>query len=267
MLIALLFATAAEAGAAASTAPVTAPAERAIEWKQKTITLKAGDEPVNVLRIEKPGITESSYAIRGRLSYQDVRGRGYLEMWSHFSDGQAYFSRTLADTGPLSALQGSADQREFMLPFFSKAGQLPVKIEVNIVLPEGGTVTLGKATLIQPAPQVKAAGDWWDARQAGWLGGILGSSLGILGAVIGTLSGLGRARRLVLSLTLTTVIVSAFLLVLGVVALVLKQPYAVWYPLLLCGAIGTIVIGSLLPMIKRRYAEQELRRMTALDAA
>jgi len=54
-------------------------------------------------------------------------------------------------------------------------------------------------------------------------------------------------------------------LVAGLVALGLGQPYAVYYPLLLFGGILTVVCGGLLPVIRRRYAEIELRRMTAMD--
>ena len=41
---------------------------------------------------------------------------------------------------------------------------------------------------------------WWSDQTAAWIGGIGGSLLGLNGALLGTLGGLGRARRLVLTL-------------------------------------------------------------------
>jgi hypothetical protein len=71
----------------------------------------------------------------------------------------------------------------------------------------------------------------------------------------------------VLSLAVATTVLCVAALVTGLVALTIGQPYGVWYPQVLMGVIGTAVIGSLIPTIKRRYAEQELRRMSAADAA
>ena len=137
-----------------------------------------------------------------------------------------------------------------------------------MVLPQGGTVALGPAELVQPFdPGQRRAGTWWSDRDGGIVGGTLGSVVGILGAVIGSLVGMGKARRTAIFLAITTAAFCGVLLVAGIAALAMRQPYAVWYPLLLCGAIGTIVIGPMIPMIKRRYAEHELRRMTAADVA
>ena len=45
------------------------------------------------------------------------------------------------------------------------------------------------------------------------------------------------------------------LTIAGVVAVVSKQPYAVWYALLLPGVILTLVFSLNLTLIKRRYDE------------
>ena len=55
-------------------------------------------------------------------------------------------------------------------------------------------------------------------------------------------------------------------LVLGIVALVLGQPYAVYYPLLLIGVLAAVLGGVGIPVSRQRFAEAELRRMQALDA-
>ena len=89
--------------------------------------------------------------------------------------------------------------------------------------------------------------------------------MGCIGGLIGTLSGLGRARRLTLGLARATIVFGLACLVAGTVAISLAQPYAVWYPLLLGGGICTGVMGFGLRTLRRRYAEIELRRMAAMD--
>ena len=50
-------------------------------------------------------------------------------------------------------------------------------------------------------------------------------------------------------------------LVSGLVALIQDQPRGVWYPLLLIGLLLTTIQGGLFPVIRRRYAEAEERRL------
>lgn len=118
------------------------------------------------------------------------------------------------------------------------------------------------------APMSGARGPvpWWDDRTAGWIGGIEGTVVGILGGVIGTLAGMGKARRFVLGLAWTLVVYGAISEVLGLVAVLESQPCAVYYPLLLGGLILTLVFGSLMSTIRRRYAEVELQKMRVRDA-
>ena len=56
-------------------------------------------------------------------------------------------------------------------------------------------------------------------------------------------------------------------LVGGVVALVKSQPYAVYYPLLLGGALTAGITAGLFPQVRRRYQQLELRKMQAMDAS
>ena len=230
------------------------------------------DEPktLTVLSIDDPQITTQEYAVVGDVRHQEVQGAGYLEMWSHFPDGNAYFTRTLASGGPLRSLEGSSDWRRFSLPFsLGQETQRPAKLVVNVVLPGRGVVYLGPLRLVQYAAGENAlgvAGVWWDDRMGGWIGGLLGTALGCLGGLIGTLSGMGKARRLTIGLAKTVLLAGLLLTVAGLVALVRSQPYGVWYPLLLCGLLSAGIFGGMIPRLRRRYEEIELRKMTALDA-
>ena len=60
--------------------------------------------------------------------------------------------------------------------------------------------------------------------------------------------------------------VCGILLVAGIVALCVRQPWHVYYPLVLVGFIGVTALGPNLRTIARRFEENELRRMNAADA-
>jgi hypothetical protein len=234
---------------------------------------------VSLFKIENPPVSNAIYQVRGRLKYEKVEGDGYLEMWNVFASpgsGQPearFFFRTLAAGGASGKITGSSDWRSFTLPFDATGASTPLKrIEINLCLAGRGTVYLGAMNLADAAGGLGGlggaglAGTWWSNRQAGLIGGIGGSVLGCGGALIGCLAGLGRARRLVLGLTWGFIGLGVASLIAGVAALVLRQPYGVWYVLLLGGIIGTAVFGANLRTIRKRYDDLEVRRMTSADA-
>jgi hypothetical protein len=110
---------------------------------------------------------------------------------------------------------------------------------------------------------------WWTNQQAGLWGGIGGGLFGLLGGVLGTLVGVyapkGRFKSLVLGLQYGMIGVGAVSLVMGVLALSLHQPYAVWYPLTLLGLLMMAVCGGLLPQVLRTYRQAEQRRLDAQE--
>lgn len=154
---------------------------------------------------------------------------------------------------------GSSNWKQRNLAVY--AGQQPsVALELRIYLPAQGTVYL------RPLKLMGRTQNWWSAQTAGLIGGIGGSLIGSFGALIGILASMGKGRRFVLTTT-TILIVSGILLVIGgVTAVAMKQPYAVWYPLILGGAILTFVLSINLYSIRRRYDDLEIRRMTSMDA-
>lgn len=108
---------------------------------------------------------------------------------------------------------------------------------------------------------------WWTAQQAGLIGGLGGGGVGILGGLLGvfmgTLAPRGVARGFVLSLHTGIVLVGVVVLIAGIVALSVGQPYAVWYPLLLLGAIVACVFGGLLPVTRGMYKRAEQNKLEA----
>ena len=103
------------------------------------------------------------------------------------------------------------------------------------------------------------------ARTGGLIGGIGGSVIGLLGALLGSLTARRRARGFVLGLMLALTLLGAGLIVVGGIAVALRQPYAVWFLLLLGGTIMAVVFGNGLRTAHRAFEDAELRKMRALD--
>ena len=225
-----------------------------------------GPATQQILVLDSPAVTGDHYALGGNVSYEGVAGDGYLEMWSVFADGSRYFSRTLGESGPMAKLRGSAPARAFTLPFFlTPDAPRPVRLELNVVLPGAGRVQVSGLQLHSGAVATGTPGAWWSPETGGWIGGAAGSAVGVLGAVIGTLCSLGRGRRIVIAGLLALGITGLLVLATGAVALALGQPYEVWYPLLLLGALDPVLAFALLPTARRRYEGIELRQMRARD--
>lgn len=230
-----------------------------------TVTSSSDDGvTVTLVEVDSPGITQDRYAVKGRVRYENVAGRGYLEMWSVFAKGR-YFTRTMADRGPMGVLSGSSGWRPMALPFDATGADAPPeKLIINVVLPGRGEATLDTLTLVELEP-----GEWpsdGDGARAGLWGGMAGATLGTLAGLLGWLGSRGKAKRLVLNGFRMLMAAGGISLVLGVGALARGHPYHVYYPLLLIGVIALLVPASTLPRLTKRYEELELRRMSALDA-
>jgi hypothetical protein len=130
---------------------------------------------------------------------------------------------------------------------------------MRLYLPGHGTVYL------RPIKLLGVVSSWWSQEQSGLIGGVGGSVIGCFGALLGLLASKGKARNFVLTSIKIFIGLGILLTIAGFVAVVLKQPYAVWYALLLPGVILTLVFSLNLPSIQRRYDELEIRRMTLID--
>ncbi len=227
----------------------------------RTQNSKSTPLTATILTIANPEIHESNYALIGSIRYSDVAGKGYLELWNHFSSGEKFFARTLGTFGLMDSLEGTSDWREFALPFMNKDdAAAPEKLVLNVVLPGRGTVELSSLKLIQYAhdddPFVES-GPWWSDRSAGLLGGLFGCVCTIIGVIIGLLTAQTRARRFVFVLIDGMIVLGVIAIVAGLVAIVGSQPYEVSYPLLLVGVILTLVASFNRHTIRLRYNERQ----------
>jgi hypothetical protein len=107
---------------------------------------------------------------------------------------------------------------------------------------------------------------WFDPNLYAWIPGtFLGIIGGLWGALVGTLAPRGKAKGFVLASLGILLFASVACLALGVTALVVGQPYGVWYGLLLPGFIGLVVLGSLASLALLRYRQAEMRKIQARD--
>src|SRR5207253_1868656 len=65
----------------------------------------AGPTSFHLVTIERPPVTDPTYAVTGQVRYQGVEGQGYLEMWTVFPDGG----------GIIGALGGRGKARRLVL--------------------------------------------------------------------------------------------------------------------------------------------------------
>lgn len=114
----------------------------------------------------------------------------------------------------------------------------------------------------------EAVEPWFDPQTFGaYAGGFGGAGVGLLGAFFGGFGSWAARRGKFRGLVLGGMGVSGLLCVLslaaGLVAVASGQPYAIWYPFTLIGAIGSGCFLGLLPVMRKRYTEAENRRFEA----
>ncbi|MFQ5506159.1 MAG: hypothetical protein ACE5F1_15405 [Planctomycetota bacterium] len=111
---------------------------------------------------------------------------------------------------------------------------------------------------------------WFDPNRFGaWYGSVAGGGGGVIGGTLGALGGWlapkGKGRSFVIGGMFCMLVFGLANLAFGITALVLGQPYGIWYGGLLCGVIFTAVTASLIPVMNKRYRQAEQRRMEAED--
>jgi len=234
---------------------------------------------VQLMQITNPPISKMLYAITGEIKYEGVKGDGFLEMWNCYPPDKPgmfenkYFSRTLGESGDMGKITGTSGWRAFTLPFDRTGSKAhPTRLEINLILPGQGTVYLGPIKLVEYEGDLGlektrgAAGAWWSDRAAGWIGGIGGSVLGCLGSILAVLAAKGRNRGFVVWTSITLIAMGVISVILGIAAVAVGQPYAVWFPLLLLGVLLLAILPFRLRQYQRGYEDLELRRMASMDA-
>jgi hypothetical protein len=221
---------------------------------------ESGGLRVTLAVIDAPGISTRDYAVRTRVRGDAVEGTAYLEMWNYFGGDEAYFTRTLSSSGPMRTISGNEGWRQAILPFHLRQdSEKPHRLSVSVVLPGKGTVYVGPLTLVEFDPgedPLRDPGAWWSEVAGGFGGGIAGAVLGLWGAATGILVGRKKARNVVVYGSLTVMIAGLAGVAAGIAALLLGQPYPVFYPLLLLGGLASVLPFALLARIRQQYGRE-----------
>lgn len=108
---------------------------------------------------------------------------------------------------------------------------------------------------------------WFSEEFAIYFGSFGGAAIGVLGGVLGGAAGMlapkGKGRSFILNSMLGLGCLGVAFLLTGVVAVLMSQPYVIFYPFLLLGLILTSVMFAVRPAIRKRYAEAEQRKLEA----
>lgn len=145
----------------------TAIAKTAIEWETTpplsgsvvdgVLVIEATDAgALPLLVIDRPQVGPPRFQIDATIRYEDVEAGAYLEMWTVLADGSRFFTRTLADTGPMAMMTGSSGERRISLPFeLGEDGPVPERLEINLVTAGSGRFWISPLFII-PAEEPPA---------------------------------------------------------------------------------------------------------------
>lgn len=256
---------------AVSTEPTEAGVELEVEEDGRLRVRRAGEgeHVVRVMTIDRPGVSRRCFALEFRAQGRRLDEPVVLQMDTWLPEGGPYFSRTTGDSGPMRPLAGD-DPRRIVLPMTLSGDERPTRVALSVVFQGTGEVVLGRVELVEashPAVLTSPEGAWWSGRAGGLIGGIGGGAFGLFCGVLGLLAGLGRGREPVTKLLLVLCLLGVATAGVGVLALVLGQPYAVWFPLVLLGGLVAVVCGGMRPILYRNRRQAELRAMQAADAS
>jgi hypothetical protein len=94
-------------------------------------------------------------------------------------------------------------------------------------------------------------------------GGLLGLSAAVLGAATAVLAPKGKCQNFILGAFTFMQWVGLVHLAIGLYAIYERQPYGIWYPLVLIGGLFTFLFSLLRPIVRKRYEEVEQRQISA----
>jgi hypothetical protein len=99
--------------------------------------------------------TGRTWHVRTRIRWEGVQGQAMIESWQRFADGGAYFTRTLADSGPMAPFTGTSTAwRDVVLPFDAGASAAALTgIEATLVMAGPGTVEVEPVTVAEGLPR------------------------------------------------------------------------------------------------------------------
>ena len=216
-----------------------------------------GPVSITLIEVDDPGLENCMLLYEAWIRSEDVQAPAYVEMLCAIGSGE-FFSRALNQ-----AVEGTTEWKKTQTPFRLELGQRPSRVKLGIRMEGPGTVWVDEIRMQPVSPWSGygvAPGALWGA-----IGAALGVLAGVWGILAGTLAARGQARAFVLGYGVVLWACCVVLLVEGIVLAATGRAYALWFPCLLCGAIGTALFSLLVPLVQYRYRQAEARRMAAMD--
>ena len=225
-----------------------------------------------IASVQRTSSSSRLFGVTGLVRYDGVGAQGYLELINHLSTGGFFFSRGLAAVGPMRALQGSSDWRPFFLPADARGAEpFVTSVDLNLTLPAGGSVALAEVAIMNfgSEEEINSYMQELFSREQGSssfpASGIIGGIFGVAGAAAGLLTALGRGRKVVAALLVTSVGAGVVLLATAVLQLVQGATFAAEFGNLLCGVLLTVIAGAYYRPTMKRFQDAEFRKMAAMD--
>jgi Na+/H+-translocating membrane pyrophosphatase len=108
--------------------------------------------------------------------------------------------------------------------------------------------------------------EWQTAARWAWLPGTLfGVVAGTYGSTAWRLARTGRRRNLAMTCGMLLLGACSGMLVGGLALLAMHRSWYIWYPWLLPGVLGCLLLPRHLAGLRRCYQEAEMRRLSASD--
>lgn len=94
-------------------------------------------------------------------------------------------------------------------------------------------------------------------------GGLGGTLIGCWGAAVGICSPRGVGKTWIVATGWVFLALGILSLGFGLAALLMGQPYGIWYAPTLAGGLVTVILAALMPTVYRRYSIAEARKLQA----
>ncbi len=237
-----------------------------------TLPQAAQTKGIQILSLGEGDVTQKLYALEGEIAYFDIAEPGYLELITTFPDGSWYFSRTLANSGPMRMLHGSSDWHRFVLPFDSRgATAAPTRLDFNVVLPRGGGVQLRNITFRNFSNETEYQSALTASEESAKselyprFAMLFTVAYVVVGVICGLLAFFCRGRAIVRAFLVGSLLAGIGALLFSAYGSLSGQAFASFAQYTLFGIIlCAISLANYRPTM-RRFDQAEIRRMEALD--
>ncbi len=200
-----------------------------------------------ILRIAAPQLNRAVFSVRGHVRYSSVEDEAFIEVRAVYADGFTLDARTDHPQGLGAPLTGDSEWRPFELTLSGHEGERPERIEIRLIMEGRGGVVFSAIRIVElsarglPARRLAARRPWWNEHRTKEIFIIAGLSISALLFFVVLLAIIARGRGAALGILNLLVFGGAAGLIGAVVSLYFAQPWAVWFPMVMCGLASFLI--------------------------